>query len=103
MLNIVRRLMDGEEFYTNMAPRICHNEIKELSDLGFRLQVDHSSGAQVGPIAVYLLIKEEFEKRVGETVRFIEHHAKHGDMDGHICLLAKCLLHYPVGGGEIGR
>ena len=96
MLNIVSRLMDGEEFYTNDSPRISHAEIKELSDLGFRLQVDHTSGAQAGPIAVYPLIKEEFEKRVKETLSFIEHHAKHGDMDGHTCLLAKCTLHYPL-------
>lgn len=94
MLNIIRRLMDGDDFYTNMAPRISHNEIKELSDLGFRLQVEHTSGAQAGPIAVYPLIREEFEKRAKETVPFIEHHAKHGDMDGHTCLLAKCTLHY---------
>ena len=24
-----------------------------------------------------------------------EHHTKHGDMDGHTCLLAECALHYP--------
>lgn len=23
------------------------------------------------------------------------HHLKHGDMDGHTCLLSKCALHYP--------
>ena len=23
------------------------------------------------------------------------HHLKHGDMDGHTCLLARCALHYP--------
>ena len=96
MLNIVSRLMDGEEFYTNDSPRISHAEIKELYDLGFRLQVDHTSGAQAGSIAVYPLITEEFRKRVEETMPFIEHHAKHGDMDGHTCLLAKCTLHYPL-------
>jgi len=28
-----------------------------------------------------------------ETAR--KHHKKHGDMDGHICLLNECALHYP--------
>ena len=23
------------------------------------------------------------------------HHAKHGDMEGHTCLLRECALHYP--------
>lgn len=87
--------MDGEEFYTNMPPRISQAEINELHALGFRLQQDHTSGAQAGPIAVYPLIKEEFEKRVKETMPFIEHHVKHWDMDGHTCLLTKCPLHYP--------
>jgi len=25
----------------------------------------------------------------------IKHHKRHGDMDGHICLLNECALHYP--------
>ena len=24
-----------------------------------------------------------------------KHHKRHGDMDGHTCLLARCVLHYP--------
>lgn len=28
------------------------------------------------------------------------HHRRHGDMDGHTCLLAKCALHYPR---DVGR
>lgn len=31
-------------------------------------------------------------KSVKEAIR---HHKKHGDMDGHTCLLAECPLHYP--------
>lgn len=25
-----------------------------------------------------------------------KHHARHGDMDGKICLLSECALHYPI-------
>ena len=30
-----------------------------------------------------------------EVQAAIEHHQKHGDMDGHTCLLNECALHYP--------
>ena len=28
-------------------------------------------------------------------MNYLEHHKKHGDMDGHICLLNECPIHYP--------
>ena len=30
-----------------------------------------------------------------EVQKAIDHHKKHGDMDGHTCLLNECALHYP--------
>ena len=40
--------------------------------------------------------REEGEEETNiRVVKAIEHHRKHGDMDGHICLLNKCVLHYP--------
>lgn len=32
---------------------------------------------------------------VSETAAAREHHRKHGDMDGNVCLLSKCAIHYP--------
>ena len=66
--NLIKRFLNGEEFYTNFSPRITHAEIKELDNLGLRLQCDHTHGAEAGPIAVYPLIKEEFEKRAKEIL-----------------------------------
>ena len=31
-----------------------------------------------------------------EVQAAIDHHEKHGDMDGHTCLLNECALHYPI-------
>ena len=97
ILNLVRRMMDGEEYYTNCSPRITHEEMKTLEAFGFQLQTEHTHGAQAGPIAVYPLHKDEFNKRASEVMSSLEHHVKHGDMDGKTCLLTKCALHYPEG------
>lgn len=97
ILNLIRRLLDGDEFYTNASPHITHGEIEELRTLGFRVQTEHTHGANAGPIAVYPLIKSEFEQRAKEILPALEHHAKHGDMDGNTCLLSECTIHYPEG------
>ena len=62
--NIILRLLDGEEYYTNMSPRISKTEIKEVENtLGTLLQIEHTHGAQAGPIAVYPLREDEFTKK----------------------------------------
>jgi hypothetical protein len=66
--NLIQRFLDGEDFYTNYSPRITHAEIEELGNLGLRLQIEHTCGAQAGSIAVYPLIKSEFEKRAKEIL-----------------------------------
>lgn len=33
-----------------------------------------------------------------DLVQAIEHHEKHGDMDGNVCLLSECAWHYPATG-----
>ena len=103
ILNLIRRMMNGkEELYTNASPRITHEEIKTLEALGFHLQTEHTYGAQAGPITIYPLHQGDFDKRAIEILPSLEHHAKHGDMDGKTCLLAKCALHYPEGTHQNG-
>jgi len=54
-------MADGEDFYTNDSPRISRAEIKEVEDLlDSLLQIEHTHGAQPGPIAVYPLHKDKF-------------------------------------------
>ena len=38
-----------------------------------------------------------------EEHRACEHHRKHGDMDGHTCLLNECALHYPISPSRINN
>jgi len=61
--NIIKRILDGDEFYTNFSPRISWAEIDALGKLGFWLQTEHTYGAQAGPIAVYPLNREEFNEK----------------------------------------
>lgn len=65
--NIINRMLDGEDFYTNCSPRISRKEISEVEKaLGILLQIEHTHGAQAGPIAVYPLRKKEFVKKANE-------------------------------------
>ena len=68
ILNIIRRMTEGDDFYTNLSPRISRAEIEEIDSLGLRLQVEHTHGAQPGPIAVYPLHKNEFKERAKEIL-----------------------------------
>lgn len=71
ILNIIRRMSEGDDFYTNCSPRITRAEIEEIKALGFALQIEHTHGAQPGPIAVYPLKNKEFlkqAKRIFEEV-----------------------------------
>jgi len=61
--NIIRRMLDGEDFYTNATPRISYKEIAEIKNLGLDLQKEHTYGAVAGLIAVYPLHEKEFRKR----------------------------------------
>ncbi len=61
--NIIKRMLDGQDFYTNFNPRISHSEIRELENLGFVLQIEHTFDAQPGPIAVYPLWPDRFRTR----------------------------------------
>jgi len=65
--NIIQRLLDGDEYYTNLSPRISWAEIEEVQNaLGTLLQVEHTHGAQAGPIAVYPLHEDEFIEKAKE-------------------------------------
>jgi len=63
ILNIIRRMTAGDDFFTNESPRISNAEIKELGALGFSIQKEHTHGAQPGPIAVYPLFPDKFRER----------------------------------------
>jgi len=60
--NRIKNWLKGHEYYTNMSPRITHAEIEFIEkELGVSLQIEHTYGAQAGPIAVYPLRKEDKE------------------------------------------
>lgn len=67
--NTMRRMCEGEDFYTNANPRITNAEITEIEKvLDLTLQRDHTFGASAGPIAIYPLDREEFKKRVEQML-----------------------------------
>lgn len=67
--NIIKRMLDRVEFYTNETPRISRKEIEAMAEEGFNLQVEHTHGAMPGPIAVYPLHFEQFKKRAQKWLR----------------------------------
>lgn len=64
--NIMRRMSNGNDFYTNDSPRITNAEVKEIEQLtGCLLQHESIHGAERGsPIAVYPLHKQKFIEAV---------------------------------------
>lgn len=57
-------MLDGEDFYTNYSPRISRVEIEEVENaVDIALQIEHTHGAQAGPIAVYPLHKDNFTEK----------------------------------------
>lgn len=47
-------------------------------------------------ILIYLQIIKPSDNRIANDIETAKnHHKKHGDMDGNICLLNECALHYP--------
>ena len=68
--NIIRRMLNREDFYTNMSPRISLAEIDEIEELlGVLLQLDYVHGAEAGsPRAVYPLKWDEFEEKAKEKL-----------------------------------
>lgn len=43
-------------------------------------------------------IKARLAEMEAEVAR--QHHAEHGDMDGDVCMLARCAIHYPDAAAE---
>lgn len=82
--NIIRRMVNGEEFYTNRSPRISRAEIKEIDaiDVDLWLQTEHTHGAQPGPIAVYPLHKDKFKERAKSILESINSKSNRTDRDG---------------------
>lgn len=64
--NIMRRMCNKQDFYTNGSPRISKAETKEIEQLtGCLLQHESIHGAERGsPIAVYPLHEKQFKEAV---------------------------------------
>jgi hypothetical protein len=64
MMNIIKHYLDGDEYYTIYSPRISKTEIGEVEKtLDVIFQIDHTYGANAGPIAVYPLKKDDFKAK----------------------------------------
>lgn len=64
--NIIRKLLE-DDMYTNHSPRITRAEMDLVkSTLGVELQIEHTHGAQAGPIAVYPLEEKKFKRRANQ-------------------------------------
>lgn len=62
-----------------------------------------AAGRGPGPVrGIIETLKARAEKAEAEVRRLKDelHHLRHGDMDGSTCLLSKCAVHYPDGGGR---
>jgi len=62
MENLIRKIANEDDLFTNLSPRISRAEIRQLTELGFAIQIEHTHGAQAGPIAVYALHLDETKK-----------------------------------------
>lgn len=71
--NIVRRLCEGDEFYTNASPRITLSEVEEVRREVGVLQIESEFGAErPSRRCVYPLFYKEFiesAKRLGVKIR----------------------------------
>ena len=67
ILNLIRKLANGEELYTTDSPRITQAEIDEIEKRVDLLQVESIYGAEVGsPRLVYPLFPERFKMKAKE-------------------------------------
>jgi len=69
-------MCEGDDFFTNMSPRISLAEIEEMWALGFSIQKEHTHGAQPGPIAVYPLFPDKFKERAKQFLESINSKSK---------------------------
>lgn len=77
IINIIRKMTQGDDFYTNDSPRISRAEITEVEKLlDVLLQIEHTHGAQPGPIAVYPLHRDAFRERAKPILESIIKHRK---------------------------
>lgn len=78
ILNIIRRMAQGNDFYTNDSPRISKAEIEEINSLDYNLwlQKEHTYGASAGPIAVYPLHRDKFIKQAQTILESQDKHSK---------------------------
>lgn len=62
--NLIIRLADGEDLFTNLSPRITYDEIREIDKLVDSLQIESLHGAEVrSPRLVFPLRLDEFRKK----------------------------------------
>jgi hypothetical protein len=85
-----------DERYRKAAARLTGNSV--APDVAVNRPANREAGAFVEVIV--WVPREEMEKE-GSPAFSVEaarlHHEKHGDMEGTICLLGACALHYPEG------
>jgi hypothetical protein len=62
MKNLIQKIANEDDLFTNLFPRISRAEIRELGELGFMIQIEHTYGASPGPIAVYAVHLDEAKK-----------------------------------------
>ena len=62
--NLITKLMNGDDLYVNLSPRISIAEIEEIEKLGLVVQTEYIHGAERGsPRMAYALKINEFREK----------------------------------------
>ena len=62
--NLIIKLMNEEDLYVNLSPRISIKEIEEIEKLGLSIQTEYIHGAEArSPRMAYALHIDEFRKK----------------------------------------
>ena len=71
--NLITKLMNQDDLYTNCSPRISHAEIDEIEKLGLVIQTEAMHGAESGsPRVVYALHLDQFRERAKKILEEIK-------------------------------
>ena len=68
--NLIIKLMNEDDLYVNLSPRISMSEIREIEELGLVVQTEYIHGAERGsPRVAYALHIEEFRKKAEKLLK----------------------------------
>ena len=71
--NLIIKLMDEQDLYVNLSPRISMKEIEEIEELGLQVQTEYIHGVEAGsPRMAYALHPDVFRERAKKILEGTE-------------------------------